>query len=283
MKVRTQLRNMGLVDTTLDELREYEWSLSPRKAFEKLSSQLRSADAHIRAKSETAMDDLRRIVHFCDKFGVARKIFITPHSCNKSHFYATGFIFTVAVPDKKSKRVIAAGGRYDSLIKAQHSPDARLKQGAVGFQIGIDSIVALLAQNGAGSKSGFLKNSKQIQQLPKRCDVLVVTDGMENTRERAIDIVKSLWEQDIRAELSRAHGSIDTQDYVFTAHLRHETSTTVRVARMDTPDDVEVDVPIPALPAHIVQELRDRAQSKARIPLLRSQSSHHDGDERKVS
>lgn len=244
---------------------------------------MKTADQRIRTKCDTAMEELRRIVHFTEQFGVTRKVLITPRSCHKADFYATGFIFTAAVAEKKGKRVLAAGGRYDSLIRSQYSTQANIKQGAVGIQIGIEPIVNLLAQSGAGPKSTFLKDPKQSQQLPKRCDVVVVTNGTENVRGRAIGILKALWENDVKAELSRAHKSVDSQDYVFIAYLRHETSTTVRVAKTDTPEEAEVEVPISSLPGHILQELRDRATTKARIPLLRSHSSQHETDERKVS
>ncbi|GIZ47416.1 hypothetical protein CKM354_001050700 [Cercospora kikuchii] len=280
-KVRTELRNMGLMDTTLDELQDYDWSLPPRKAFDKLATLMKTADQRIRTKCDTAIEELRRIVHFTEQFGVTRKVLITPRSCHKADFYATGFIFTAAVAEKKGKRVLAAGGRYDSLIRSQYSTQANIKQGAVGIQIGIEPIVNLLAQSGAGSKSTFLKDPRQLQQLPKRCDVVVVTNGTENVRGRAIGILKALWENDVKAELSRAHKSVDSQDYVFIAYLRHETSTTVRVAKTDTPEEAEVEVPISSLPGHILQELRDRATTKARIPLLRSHSSQHEAEDRK--
>ncbi|KAM3417687.1 hypothetical protein BST61_g5922 [Cercospora zeina] len=280
-KVRTELRNMGLMDTTLDELQDYDWSLPPRKAFDKLATLMKTVDQRIRVKCDTAVEELRRIVHFTEQFGVTRKVFITPRSCHKAEFYATGFIFTAAVAEKKGKRVLAAGGRYDSLIRSQYSGQTNFKQGAVGIQIGVEPIVNLLAQSGAESKSTFLKDPRQTQQLPKRCDVVVVTNGTENVRGRAIGILKSLWENDVKAELSRAHKSVDSQDYVFIAYLRHETSTTVRVVKTDTPDEAEVEIPISSLPSHILQELRDRATTKARIPLSRNHSSQHEAEERK--
>lgn len=271
---------MKLMGTTVDALKEYDFSLSPAKAFEKLSNLMSDAKPQVKTRCDAAIDELRHIVQCTKLFKIERKLVISPLSCHNAKFYATGLIFTAAVSNKNDKIPLASGGRYDSLIEQQNKPDPNLKQGAVGFQIGVDPIVKLLISSGVGKKSDNLKDTNQVQPLAKRCEVLLVTNGTEKVRDVALGLLTNLWAADIKAELSREHNSYESQEYSLIAHLRHETATTVALTNPETGHGAEV--PAGSVVNHIQQELRDMVSSRTRIPLLRASSSHWGGDDQKV-
>lgn len=271
--IRPELRNMGLSDTTLDDLKQFDWRDAPDKAFVRIQSLFHAAEPRAKSKSDEAIQHLRGIFRIAQKFRVTRKLFLAPLSCMNAKLYANGLLFQCML-EKKKPRVIAAGGRYDSLIDSYRVPGTDVpKQGAVGVTIGMDYLVThLLRICSPGTKSTFLKDPRPRQLLPKRCEVLVRANDTENLRIAGIELVSKLWESEISAELS--HDSFEEQDYIFIIHMRHETSTSVRVTKTTT-DAEDTDVPLQGLISHLLQDLH---RNKTRGVLQRNHSSHQEGD-----
>jgi translation initiation factor 2-alpha kinase 4 len=184
-----------------------------------LQEQFIGAKPRVKAKVDEALNEIRKIIELAQQYGVCRTMFIAPLSCFKPRFYATGVMFQCIVEKGKHGIVIAAGGRYDSLIRAhQASSDRATKQGAVGVVIAVDAIVnQLMPKSGADR---YLKDPVQIQHLPRRVDCQVVTSGTENARVAGIKLVTSLWAANISAELGQDHRASQQQDALFVAHLR---------------------------------------------------------------
>ncbi|SMR60025.1 unnamed protein product [Zymoseptoria tritici ST99CH_3D1] len=285
-KSRSELRGMGIPDTTLDDLQAFDWQESPGKAFKRLNGLLERANPAVKAKCESALRELRQTLNAISVFGVSRKVYVVPLSCYKARLYAAT-MFKVVLEKKKSRIPVAAGGRYDSVIEAHRSGATSdgTKQGAVGVCIALDTIVSQWMKGytpTSGKATGFLKDSAKPQHLPKRCDVLVIASGgTEKLRDAGIRIVSSLWSSNISAELSRETTSSPDQNYTFLVHLRHEASTTVRVTHTESEAE-DTDIPIPSLVAHLTQELRDRA-AKSRQPLPRTQSGQQQHDARSTN
>lgn len=292
--VRKQLADMGIPDTTLNDLPLFEWKSDPAEAFVNLRRLFENALPRVKAKCEQAIEELRQIVDYAHKFEITRKIFIAPISCFKVSFYATGVIFQVAVEKKNNdskdrrRKVLAAGGRYDSLIRDhQVSNGTATNQGAVGIAIAVDPIVDMLIprqpKQHKDNRDKYLKDPQgpvPSSQLPKRCNVLVVASGSENVRGVGIGLVAKLWASNISAEMARDNIPFQQHDYLYVVYVKHETSSAVQFSKTEAEHEV-VDIPIHGLVPHIQQELRDRSSSKARIPLLRSQSSQHEGSAHK--
>lgn len=282
-KVRPALRSVGLLDTMLDDLKQFDFHETPVKAFKQLKNAMGGANPRLRARLNEGIEYLSDVLRLSECFGIQRKIYVSPLGGVNAKFYDDTFIFQCVHERKTGPMVIAAGGRYDGLIKTQRPPDVRSNpQGAVGVLIGMDNLVEHMAKVGetSTSKKSFLKDPKSHQQMTKRCDVLVLTT--ENVQMAGIKLVSSLWAGNIKAELSITKSS-DINDYNFLVTLRHETSTTVRVANTQ-PDADEHDVPIANLVNYLQQELRDLESTKPRHPpsLLR-QPSHPDGGEKKAN
>lgn len=278
-QARSQLRVDGLSDTTLDDLKLFDWRDSSDKAFKRLRVLFDRGKSQVKFRGEEAIVQLQQIMATLGSIGVTRKVYIAPFGCFNAKFYATGMMFQAILEKKKNRQVIAAGGRYDSLIESYQTGDVKsgVRQGAVGVCIGIDNLVAHLSKaSTSGSKKAHLRDADQQMQLPHRCDVLVVASGgTDELRVAGFKIVTSLWDSNISAEMCSEEGSFRDRDYTFLVHLRHEASMTVRVTSTDNESE-ETDVAIPSLIPHLQQELRDRANTKVRQPLLRAHSSQHD-------
>lgn len=276
-KIRSELRNSGLPDTTLDDLQQFDFRETPLKALLKLQALFDQAAPQARTKCSESCHHLKQVVDMLEKLGTSLKLSIAPLSCFNAKFYENGILLQCVVERKSNRVAIAAGGRYDSLIQKHRPAQGRAAtHGAVGICIGVDALVSHMIKNsGAGSKTNFMKNGNQDQRLPKRCDVLVVASGgAEDLQDAAVRILSSLWANDISAELSRPE-SVE-KSYLFIVTLRHAASNSVKVTSMEG-DGSDTDVATSSLVSHIQHELRERAGKNVRIPLLRHSSSHHDG------
>jgi translation initiation factor 2-alpha kinase 4 len=287
IKIRSELRNMGLTDTTLDDIQQFDFRDGPAKAFNRLQGLFEHAAPRDKSKMESSRLHLEKVLDFVDLFGSSLKLQVAPLSCFNAKFYERGLLFQCVVERKSNRVVIAAGGRYDSLIEKHRPAEGQTAtRGAVGLCIGIDPMVSHIAKLTTGqSKGTFMKDSNQSLRLPKRCEVLVVASGGgESLQSAGVKILSTLWSHDISAEL--AQSTVLETDYSFIVTLKHAASNNVKVASTDSSTDPnDVDIPISSLVSHLHQEFRERAnnhhhhhaRSRINPPLLRSHSSQHGG------
>ena len=203
-KVRAELRKFGLPDTVVDDLREFDFRDQPDKAISRLNTLLTSGSVELRSKLSNAMQHLIEVFRLLSHFGLQRKAYVTPLGSVNAKFYEEGILFQCVLERKSSRVVIAAGGRYDSLIQAHRSMDVRIKpQGAVGISIGLDPIITIMAKNSEStSKKIYLKDQSVEDSTTKRCNVLILANGSDEIRNAGIKIVTTLWNNKIGAELA---------------------------------------------------------------------------------
>ena len=275
-KVRVELRKYGLPDTTLDDMQQFDFRDPPEKAFSRLRPLFDGSSPRLRNKLDAGISWLSEIARFADYFGVQRKIYVAPLGSVNTKFYEDGFQFQCVLERRANRVVIAAGGRYDSLIRAHRSMDARVKpQGAVGVSIGLDPIISNMAKNSESKfKKTYLKDRTVDEPTSKRCDVLVAASGIEAVRQAGVKLLTTLWANGISTELA-IDRSANIKEHSFIVAVKHEASSTVRVINADT-DAEDPDVPISSLVSHLQQELRERESNKPRPPTLLRQASHHE-------
>ncbi|KAF8428685.1 kinase-like domain-containing protein [Tirmania nivea] len=127
-RIRNELRgsvNLSISATSIDELARFDFHDEPEKCFHKLRNIF--ADTPCLEKSTGVFAHISEVVMYIKRFGVARKIYLSPLGTYNEKFCRGGLLFQ-CLYDQKRRDVIAAGGRYDSLI-ADHKPRMR---GAVG-------------------------------------------------------------------------------------------------------------------------------------------------------
>lgn len=284
-KIRAELRSpaIGLSITAVDDLQQFDFRDTPEKAFAKARSLLDTAGTRLLAKLDSGVKQLREILQNLNHLDVRHKVFVTPLGSFNAKFYDNGILVQCVHERKSSRDVIAAGGRYDSLIRAQRTSSAsHPHQGAIGVSIGLDRLVANILKSTKGNSKYLPKDNAHHRQNPdKRCNVLLVAGGTDGVRIAGLRILSSLWANQISAELAVDEGCLEKEDeYRFIVTLRHEASTTVRV-RAPGDDANESDVPTTSLVSHVHQELREREGTKARHPTLMRQPSSHQEVEHK--
>ncbi len=160
LRVRTELRSpsIGISATSVDELQRFDFRDTPAKAFSKLKSLFEGSDKYQKASSTLA--HLRQVYEYAKRFGVARKIYVSPLSSINEAFFSGGILFACLF-DKKVKDVFAAGGRYDNLVK-QYRPKigSRFEERhVVGFSLNWERQLAQQLPKSTGK--AFLKKTAE--------------------------------------------------------------------------------------------------------------------------
>ncbi|GAB1736813.1 hypothetical protein NU219Hw_g8841t1 [Hortaea werneckii] len=283
-KVRAELRKIGLPDTSLDDLQQFDFREIPNKAISKLHTLFSgNTSVRVKAKLDRGIRSLQDITEAASQLNLQRSVLVAPLGSVNAKFYEDGMLFQCVLDKKSNRTVIAAGGRYDSLIQAHHGMSAPSScQGAVGVCIGLDPIVThMLKSAGTASKVGYLRDRRRPApfQIPKRCDVLVEV-GTTGARSVALKILCMLWASDISAELAPEVRQMGDGEHSFVVTVRHDQASTVRVSKDSTDSLDEVDVPITSLVSYLSQELKEKDSTTSRPPAFVRQSSHHDADRR---
>ena len=281
-KVRTELRKLGLPDTTLDDLEQFDFREPTDKAMAHLDSLLGTASSRTKASYLPGARALQAILECVEALGLQRKLYIVPLASVNAKLYEGGMLFQCVLERKANRTVIAAGGRYDSLIRAHKAiTTSKTCEGAVGVAIGLDSIVAHMARSaGQTGKKAFLQERRKAQapDVPKRCDVLVETGPTDGSTAAGLRLLRTLWANDISAELAGAARSlVAPSEHSFIIGVRHEASTTVRVTKAGG-DDEGIDVPIASLVSHIHQDIRERESTRTRPSAFTRHTSHHEAE-----
>ncbi|KAI1475823.1 serine/threonine-protein kinase gcn2 [Daldinia eschscholtzii] len=224
-KIRAELRSpmIGISATSIEDLRRFDFRDTPAKAFAKLKAIFEGSRMY--EKLQPTLAHLKDVVEYTKRLGVHAKIYINPLSSIKENFFSGGILFQ-CLYDKKFKDVFAAGGRYDSLIKA-HRPKIGEGPHAVGFSLAWEKLARLPKPGGK-----FLK--KLEEETPgifntKRCDVLVASFDAQTLRTAGIEILSMLWSHDISAELARDSRSPEE----LTSRNRDETYSWIVIIKQD--------------------------------------------------
>lgn len=142
------------------------------------------------------LTELENIINLLDE--KYRKFIKIDFSVARGLDYYTGLIFEIYAD---SKDAIAAGGRYDNLIKKYGGEQTP----ATGFGIGIERLISLLEK----------KNLIKLGKINK----FFVVPVSENLRKDAIEICNTLRSKNIVAELSLGKSLTKQLDYANTKNI----------------------------------------------------------------
>ncbi|KAI1331968.1 serine/threonine-protein kinase gcn2 [Xylariaceae sp. FL0255] len=267
--IRTELRSplIGISATCIEDLRRFDFRDTPTKAFAKLKTLFEGTPLGERLRPIIA--HLKDVIEYTKRLGVHAKIYVNPLNCVRANFFTGGILFQ-CLYDKKFKDVFAAGGRYDSLIKAHCPKISNQGEGlhAVGFSLAWEKLAKLPKSNGK-----FLKKTEEEQPgvfSTKRCDVLVASFDAHTLRTTGIEIVSTLWGHDISAELARDSRSPDEliarnrdESYSWIVIIKSDILKIRTVDRKDVPD---VDIPTTELLPWLRAAFRDRGSRVLKQP-----------------
>lgn len=128
------------------------------KAFQKLKTIFAGTDTFERASP--AIAHLNEVIVYLKRLDVRSKVFICPLGTYKENFYKGSILFS-CLSDTKRRDVLAAGGRYDSLVR-QYRPKMGSKsedRHAVGFSLTSEKLSASMKKFQKTGSRNFLKKS----------------------------------------------------------------------------------------------------------------------------
>lgn len=193
-EIRAQLRAIGVLLAAQNDLEPFAFRLPFSAAKRRLQRLM--ADSALLAAVEKGLDHLDRITTLLERLGVG-PICVAPLSNYNAKFYTGGFMFQAVYEDKAGILVLAAGGRYDSLIREFGG-----HVGGVGFNLAYEHLFRCAVKR--------MKKLPGVLQKPPRCSVMVsALSAGENTRKNCVEALKMLWDAGISADLLEKCDSMD--------------------------------------------------------------------------
>ncbi len=173
----------------------------------------------MRTLLEPYLKDIRYTIQFSQALGVVRPVRIDPLLLgHRNPYFANGVCF-MAIRKNKRTDVLAAGGRYDHVVKRYTTPTANPEpRAAFALQVYLEKITATLApyQNQFLQSQTALKEFKSFGYwCPRRCDVYVVSYQPGYLAER-LEIAALLWKHNISADVmyEAAFRGGEVEDYL---------------------------------------------------------------------
>ncbi|KAK2744973.1 hypothetical protein FQN57_004103 [Myotisia sp. PD_48] len=234
-KIRSELRSpsIGVPSTSIDDLSRFDFRDNLDKTFKRLH-EIMDGTEHA-DKLGPIYNRLHILWSYLKKFNVKRKAYINPLSSFHDKLFRGSVLFQ-CVFDTKKREVFAAGGRYDSLIQ-EFQPKLRSGQPqthAIGFHLGLDKLNASMTNYLKGSNKGFFRHD--IEAVSKwrksKCDVLVASFDSTVLRTVGVNIVSTLWANEISAELAVDTSSLEE----LVAKYRDDNHNWIVIAKQDSID-----------------------------------------------
>ncbi|KAL5604075.1 uncharacterized protein BROUX77_004261 [Berkeleyomyces rouxiae] len=205
--LRTQLRDpsVGVSATSVDVLARFDWTGQPNSALSQLKALLNDDDTNYYRQLLPTIAHIKEVLEYCKRLQVKTKIHIHPLGAIKEDFYTGGIMFSL-ISEDGPKQVLAAGGRYDGLIKA-HRP--KMASGfqvrhAVGFSLAWERLTRVQRPvNKFKKKAGRMTTTEDMLSMAStRCEVLVASFDPALLRSTGLEVLQTLWEHNISAELA---------------------------------------------------------------------------------
>ncbi|TFK23737.1 other/PEK/GCN2 protein kinase [Coprinopsis marcescibilis] len=197
---RALLLKKGLSRSSIDEL---ELLNESEDHLDDVIAKLEKISSSMLPLMRPAFAELKETLQHAVYAGVERQIVIHPLMLGNHHSHFKDGVLVELTHKSKPSNVLAAGGRYDSLI-ARHSPTLRQKSDAlcaVGLQVALEKILAQLALFQSNYVKNLIKEERSFGYWsPRRCDVYVVSYHTGYLPER-LEVVAYLWEHNISADI----------------------------------------------------------------------------------
>lgn len=262
--VKLELKSqLNISSTSLDDLELFDFRLDFEAAKKRLQKTM--SDSPFLPKVEASLSHISKVINFLKPLDVTRNVVLAPLSNYNCGFYKGGIMFQAVYDDGNSRNLVAAGGRYDTLIAYFSRPSGERSnntQRAVGFNLAWETIFGIaqsyfkLAKgNKVKKRSKFLKGSA-VDWKPSRCDVFVSCFSNSILNTVGVEIISQLWKKGIKADFLRNCYTVDDvvsgaqrdgvewiilikqQTYTLPNHKRKYKP--LRVKKLDS--DVDVDV-----------------------------------------
>ncbi|EIW85919.1 hypothetical protein CONPUDRAFT_114006 [Coniophora puteana RWD-64-598 SS2] len=207
---RASLLKKGLLRSTADELEV----LSDIDDIDAVLAKLEKISPALLSFIQPLMDDIKQTVSFARSGGLTAPVYFHPLMWGAHHIhYKDGVRFEVVRRNRRLD-VLAAGGRYDSLIRQfappKTKPDAE-PVGAFAIQIALEKITLALAAFQSTSVKALVKEQRSFGfWSPRRCDVYIMSYQSGHIQDR-LEVAALLWQNGISADIMYDVGLDDTK------------------------------------------------------------------------
>lgn len=208
---KVQLAKKGLNKHIIDELE----ILSDFDEIDSVISRLEKISSSLVLQFRPYIEDMKTVVLYAYSAGATRPLLFHPLMVGSHNsYFKDGIIIEVA---RKSKRmdILAAGGRYDNLIRRYTSPTSKSEAvGAYAFQISIEKIKTALLSHQSSSVKSLIKEERSFGYWTrKRCDVYIVSHQPGYLQDR-LEVAAYLWKNNISCDLVYESGLQHAESYV---------------------------------------------------------------------
>ncbi|KAK7862324.1 hypothetical protein R5R35_005220 [Gryllus longicercus] len=264
------LLKLGLSEKTVETLYTFMESETPITKISDAFRFLIKRKGPVSTLAKQALEDLEQIASYTAELGVKCPMVITLGMLYNINLYS-GMMCQFVCELKKKRRkvgidVIAAGGRYDSLVAMfrQRLEDAgmqlrEVKQSAIGVSIALDKIILAL----------------QEESLPAMLDAVVCSLGNNPMLKEKATLVRDMWASGIRTLLMEGvQDAEELQDYCiknkvkYMVMLKSSETGTVKVRFWDKDRFQERKL----APSEVVDTLLKIHRCEATSELVRSDS-----------
>ncbi len=155
----------------------------------------------------SAFEEIENTIAYARILGISLPIKVKPTLFRSHEFYRNGIFFETVRRGKRD--VIAAGGRYDSLLKHFRGPKGTSGPSrdlhAAGMSIAIDRLAYHVGKYESAISTRLLTRDVESERSfglwsPARCDVYVASFGIDQMSMR-LEVVGELWKAQISADL----------------------------------------------------------------------------------
>ncbi|KAK6368089.1 eukaryotic translation initiation factor 2-alpha kinase [Exophiala oligosperma] len=219
-KVRERLRStaINIAETSVTDLSKFNVVGDVERVRTKFSQLFGQGDHLNKALSLFARLD--ELVHVLRQMSIQTQVLVAPLRNNAEHLYRGSVLFQCM--EKSHRKLLAVGGRYDSLIQEFQTKSDKGSTRAVGFRLNILDLLAYVrgqskaqqqqhhhktgryAGGGAGGGGGA-----ETKTVPRYGDVLVTSFDPNTLKSVCVEVVSSLWAAGLSAELSEEFRSLE--------------------------------------------------------------------------
>jgi len=162
----------------------------------------------------SAVDSMKLTLRLASALGFEEKVKI--HALKlQQHRFKDGIAFEVAWGSRRTD-ILAAGGRYDHLLRESGIPSTKASEPvrAVAVQIALDKISSSLANYQSRVVANLVKEQRSFGfWSPKRCDAYIISH-VPGQLESRLELAALLWAQGISADLMYESGIEDGADAI---------------------------------------------------------------------
>ncbi|KAI6046986.1 kinase-like domain-containing protein [Pisolithus marmoratus] len=196
---RASLLKKGLLRSTADEL---EILAEIDEDIDGLLAKLGKVAPSLTAMMKPAAEEIKECIRYASAAGFNEPIYFHPLMWGAHHVhFKEGFRLEVV---RRTRRldVLAAAGRYDSLIKQYAAPKSKSEQiCAVAVQVALEKITVALATYQSTSVKALVKEQRSFGfWSPRRCDVYVMSFQPGFLQDR-LEVAALLWQNSISADI----------------------------------------------------------------------------------